>query len=145
MTIKRFCISIFILCLVVFAVFLYVKQGEAPTQIQNTQENKDIVINNPQADQIITSPLKLSGKARGNWFFEASAPVELVDEKGNRITEKYITAQGEWMTTDFVPFEGELVFTIPTGVKKGTLIFKKDNPSGEAKFDKSVSIPVRFE
>ena len=46
MTIKRFCISIFILCLVVFTVFLYVKQGEAPTQIQNTQENKDIVKEN---------------------------------------------------------------------------------------------------
>jgi len=107
-----------------------------------------IVITSPIKDQIITSPLNLEGQARGYWFFEASAPVVLTDWDGRIIAESYITADGEWMTTDFVPFTGELEFEkpeFPEGLNYGFIIFKKDNPSGLPENDDALEFRVYFE
>lgn len=95
----------------------------------------------------IASPLKLSGKARGNWFFEASFPIVLVDWDGRIIAETHATAEGDWMTTDFVPFSATLVFTKPdTSVSnRGALILRKDNPSGLPENDDALELPVFFE
>lgn len=100
--------------------------------------------------QVITSPLNLSGQARGNWFFEASAPVALVNWDGLIIAEGFVTAQSEWMTTDFVPFEGELTFETPYKegdpdfMKRGAIIFQKDNPSDLPEFDDALEFPISF-
>ena len=59
---------------------------------------------------------------------------------GNIVAQKFISADGEWMTEDFVPFTGTLEFTAPAG--NYSLILRNDNPSGETSMDKSVSIPV---
>jgi hypothetical protein len=88
-----------------------------------------IVVENPRAREEISSPLFISGKARGYWFFEASFPIELVDENNNLIAQTIAQAKGEWMTEDFVPFEATLNFVNPKA-NKGFLIFRKDNPSG---------------
>jgi len=53
-------------------------------------------------------------------------------------------AQGDWMTTEFVPFEAVLEFAVPQ-TEFGTLILEKDNPSGLPQNADSISIPVRFE
>ncbi len=63
---------------------------------------------------------------------------------GNKIAESYVTAKSNWMTTDYVPFEGELKFAVPEGVTEGKLVFQKSNPSGLPQYDVSVSIPVKF-
>ncbi|MEW6617612.1 MAG: GerMN domain-containing protein [Patescibacteria group bacterium] len=103
----------------------------------------DVTIFSPKAEEIIKSPLKISGEARGTWFFEGSFPVVLKDENGNTVKEGFVTAQKDWMTQDFVPFIGELEFDTPE-VGKGELILKKDNPSDLREYDKSTSIPVGF-
>ncbi len=36
-----------------------------------------VVIDNPQPYQIVKSPLKVTGKARGGWFFEGDFPITL--------------------------------------------------------------------
>lgn len=79
-------------------------------------------------NQIIKSPLTITGEARGTWFFEASFPIILAHWDGLIMAQ----AKDDWMTEDFVPFEAKLVFTIDpsTYSNNGTLIFKKDNPSG---------------
>jgi len=105
--------------------------------------NDRVVIDMPRTGTHITSPLTLSGKAAG-WYFEGSFPVDLTDDKGKIIAQSYVTAQGDWMTAEFVPFLGTINFTVPTGVTHGYLVFKKDNPSGEARFDESFSLPVIF-
>lgn len=104
----------------------------------------DIRVELPKTDEAITSPLTIKGSARGIWFFEASAPVSLTDWDGKIIAEGHITAQGEWMTENFVPFTGELTFTKPSYGERGTLILKKDNPSGLPEFDDAIEVPVRF-
>lgn len=108
-----------------------------------TTQNEHIIVTSPAEGSRITSPLTLTGSSAG-WYFEGSFPVELTDDQGNIIAQKYVTAQGNWMTADFVPFKGTLEFTVPTGVTRGYLIFKKDNPSGEARFDEEFLVPVTF-
>lgn len=104
----------------------------------------EISITTPFVNQVIASPFALSGEAVGGWYFEASFPVKLVDEDGNVIVQHYVTAQEEWMTDDFVSFEGLLEFAPPENSDKGTVIFMKDNPSGLPENDDSVGVPIYF-
>ncbi len=113
-----------------------------PTPTPTGKENL-IRVSNVTANQIITSPLTITGTARGTWYFEASFPVELIDGNGKQLAIKAAQAQGEWMTEDFVPFSVTLSFLQPT-TATGTLILHKDNPSGDAIRDDSLRIPVRF-
>lgn len=112
----------------------------------STQYNlsDQIVVNSPKAGQIVSSPLKITGKAVGPWYFEASFPVELVDLKtGLDIAKGLVQAVGgTWMTEDFVSFEATLQFDKPSTTTSAVLILRKDNPSGLPENDKSISIPV---
>ena len=122
--------------------------------IGNELEKMDLIrLNTPRPNAMITSPLTITGEARGPWFFEASFPVVLTDWNGLIIAEYFATAQGEWMTEDFVPFESVLEFEkpypqegeVPDFMKRGTLILHKDNPSGLPEHDDALEIPVWFE
>lgn len=169
---KQLFITIAIACTVVAAGWMYIEYDSArkikhaegdvnynlPSQ-KETDETKEqapqvytsspdvygmISVSSPTANTQITSPLTIQGEAQGNWFFEASAPVTLVDTEGKVIAQGYIQAQEDWMTTDKVPFIGTLTFVKPGYGTRGFLILRKDNPSGEAQFDRSMQIPVRF-
>lgn len=102
-----------------------------------------IRITAPVAGSLITSPLTVTGEARGRWYFEASFPVAILDANRTEIAVVPAQAQGEWMTENFVPFTATLNFTPPT-IDTGFVVFKKDNPSGLPEHDASVEIPVRF-
>ncbi len=110
-----------------------------------------ITISFPQKNTVVMSPLVIKGKARGNWYFEASFPVRLFDGDGKEIALTPAHAKGDpasndgasWMTTQFVPFEATLTFVKPN-TPNGTLVLIKDNPSGDPAKDDSISIPVRF-
>lgn len=111
-----------------------------------------IRVENIQANDKISSPLTIKGQARGIWFFEASFPIVLTDWDGRIITEGYATAKNEWMTDDFVPFEGTLEFenSVFLGAgenhfsRRGYLILRKDNPSGLPEHDDALEIPILF-
>ncbi len=103
-----------------------------------------IEVTAPHINAEISSPLTVSGKARGTWFFEGSFPLVLVNWDGLIIAEGFATADGEWMTEDFVPFSGTLEFATPEYGKNGALILKKDNPSGLPEYDDALEIPVVF-
>jgi len=112
--------------------------------IGNELEKQDLIrTTNPRPNELIQSPLEIKGEARGYWFFEASFPIKLVDEKGNELGMAIAQAQSDWMTEDFVPFEAKLEFQKPE-TKKGFLILKKDNPSGLQENDDELRMPVRF-
>ncbi len=107
------------------------------------QKIETICINELKANALVGSPLKITGRARGNWFFEASFPVQLLDQSGKRLVEAVATAQGDWMTNDLVPFTAELKFTAPTG-DTGQLVLNRDNPSGLPENDANLTISIRF-
>ncbi|KND48910.1 MAG: hypothetical protein AB200_00585 [Parcubacteria bacterium C7867-005] len=123
------------------------QQGEVPTTTSTgfTLSQNSIVVDLPKTNSTTTSPINLSGKARGNWFFEASAPVQVVDDKGNVLGQSHVEATGDWMTTEFVPFTGSVVYKNPTGTTtKGFVVFSNDNPSGDPERSVSVKIPINF-
>lgn len=101
-------------------------------------------LTSPYPYQQIESPLTITGQARGTWFFEASFPVVLVDWDGKIIAQGIAKAEKDWMTENFVPFTATLNFTKPTVNINGSLILKKDNPSGLPTNDASYEIPVIF-
>ncbi len=94
-------------------------------------------------DQLISSPLVITGEARGYWYFESSFPVELLDGNGVQIAIVPMQATSDWMTTDFVPFKGTLSFVQPN-TATGTLILRNDNPSGMPERSYEIRIPITF-
>jgi len=109
-----------------------------------TAKKEDLIrVTSPMQNEVIESPLTVTGEARGYWYFEASFPVELVDSNGTQLALKPAMAKGEWMTEEFVPFEVTLEFGKPT-TNTGILILHKDNPSGLVENDDELRIPVKF-
>lgn len=104
--------------------------------------NQEVILDYPQPGQAVSSPLTVSGQARGTWFFEASLPIRLLDDKGQTIAIVPAQAQGEWMTEKLVPFQAVLNFE--TSASSGYLVISKDNPSGLPEHDASVRISVKF-
>ena len=115
-----------------------------PVKVDSPAMPESLRLIAPYMNQEITSPLVISGQARGEWFFEASFPAVLTDQSGNILAQTPVAAQGDWMTQNFVPFSASLKFTKPTDVKTGFLILKRDNPSGLPQNDQSYKIPVVF-
>src|SRR5687767_13755796 len=117
---------------------------EPPAPPRDTSHDDLIRATYPQPGDAVSSPLIVTGEARGNWYFEASFPVTLLDANGNVVVQHYAQAEEEWMTTEFVPFRAVIEFAQPPSTPTGTLVLAKDNPSGEARFDDEIRIPVRF-
>ena len=109
----------------------------------------DIVIESLSPGDTISSPLTVSGKARGYWFFEATFPIDVVDWDGKIITTVGATAEGEWMTEEFIPFTATIEFETPEPggpeINRGALIFRRDNASGLPEHDAAVEVPIVFE
>jgi hypothetical protein len=120
-------------------------EGETFTEdIGNLLEKEDVItVSTPKPNTKIESPLLVEGEARGTWFFEANFGVKLVNENGEVIAEAPATAQGEWMTEDFVPYSAELEFEAPED-GEGRLILEKANPSGMEENDDQVEFPIEF-
>lgn len=120
---------------------------ETPIDVRrHIQEHADLIrLASPTPYQVVESPLEVSGRARGVWFFEASFPLVLVDWDGRIIAEGYASAEGEWMTEEFVPFRGTIEFERPEYGERGTLILQKHNASDRPELDDALEVPVRFE
>lgn len=113
--------------------------------IGNALEKQDLIVaETPLPGAKVASPLTISGEARGYWFFEASFPYELRDQNGNTIAEGPVQATGEWMTEDFVPYTIQITFPPQPAGSTGTLLLKKDNPSGLPENEDQLNIPVVF-
>ena len=103
-----------------------------------------IHIAGPFPNTVVSPPFRVTGEAVGSWYFEATFPIILKDSKGNIIASTHATANGNWMTEKFVPFEANVTFLKQPSGSRGTLVLKKDNPSGLPANDASVEIPVVF-
>lgn len=120
-----------------------VAQG-ARSDWNDGEKPKPIRVTTPRPGMAVTSPLRVTGEARGSWFFEASFPVRLLDADGREIALVPAQAQGEWMTENFVPFEAVLEFSPPASGTRGILVLEKDNPSALPENADELRIPLRF-
>lgn len=154
-------IAIFIITLAAGAVIVYLPSNKviAPTTVgegvpTTTPDTTPATTTNLLADLIrpalpasgsqVSSPVTISGEARGTWYFEASFPVEIQDAAGNVIAQGPAKAQGEWMTEDFVPFTITLTYPPQPAGSKGIIVLKKDNPSGDPARDQQTSVSITF-
>lgn len=104
----------------------------------------NIVVTNPTPGAVTGKSFTVTGKARGPWYFEASFPVRVLDKDGKQLAIAVAQAQGEWMTTEFVPFSVNI--TVPQSyIGPATLELQKDNPSGLPENDASISFPFTIE
>ncbi len=123
----------------------------AAKKIQTPMTNNDytskkgvrIKVYTPASNSELASPVMVVGEVPGNWSFEASFPVKLLDDKGGVIAQGAAQLQGNWMTDILVPFSVKLTYTSATR-GNGTLVLQKDNPSGLEANDDSVSISVKL-
>lgn len=125
-----------------------VEAPSIPADIANHIKEKSdkIILQTPLPYAKISSPVKLQGVARGFWFFEASFPIYIVNWDGLIIGEGIATADGEWMTENFVPFTANITFTTDANAysQNGSIILKKDNPSDLPENDDALEIPIQF-
>lgn len=122
-----------------------------PAEIQEVVYKDKIKVADVRQGDTISSPLTISGEARGNWFFEATFPIMIVNWDGLIIAQHYAEASGDWMTTDYVPYTSTISFPSPYSpgdpefMKHGAIILQKDNPSGLPENDDAFEIPILFE
>ncbi len=116
----------------------------APSQVVTATPHPLISVSAPLVNALITSPVEVTGMARGTWYFEASFPVKIYDDYGRLLGSVAAQAQSEWMTEDFVPFKATLSFATPS-TATGKIVFEKDNPSGLPEHADQFEVPVRFD
>lgn len=122
--------------------FFGILSCSAPTVSQHEVKNVNerIKVSYPKPFQEVKGKFTVRGEARGSYFFEAGFPVEIELENGEN-KQFFATALGDWMTTDFVPFEAEIDLSdIPDQEVIVRLI--RANPSGMPENDMRIELPV---
>jgi hypothetical protein len=147
---KKF-LPIIIVILIVTGLVMFLQFNKKP-EVKEVDVNENIRLNTPKPNDVISSPLFITGEARGTWFFEGQFPVELrIPSKPPQavVATGIAHAQGEWTTENFVPFTATLTFDNPTDFDEVLnpehsliLELRKDNPSGLPQNDDSLDIPV---
>ncbi len=111
---------------------------------------KGIIVTSPQAYATIKSPLTITGKAKGAWFFEGVFGVKLRYGGSRYVASGQVRAIGNWMTSDYVNFEAVLEFDRPIFITEnvnnnyGELVLNNANPSDLPENALEFSIPVIF-
>jgi hypothetical protein len=103
--------------------------------------SKRVEVTTPKPNTTVGSTFVVSGKAPGNWYFEADFPIMIRDGEGNVLARTYASAQGDWMTTELVAFTSTIhLDTVYKG--PATLILLRNNPSGLPEHDDAVEVPI---
>lgn len=112
--------------------------------IGNELEKMDLItITSPRPNGIITSPVIITGQARGTWFFEGNFSIQLEDVLGVIIGQAIATSTSDWMTEDFIPFSATLTFD-ELAYGPGKLYLNKNNPSDNVDLSDQLIVPVDF-
>lgn len=99
-----------------------------------------VTVTTPQPNAKVEKTFIVAGSAPGQWFFEGSFPMKVIDKNGNVILNSYAEAQGDWMTTNLVTFVATASTTGYVG--PATLVLLRDNPSGLPENDDSVEVSI---
>lgn len=162
---NKIIITITILILSILAVlfmwlwaFKPVEQQQSTNQSNSSADNQDntnaykeyasekgvkLRLYQPVSGANVNSPLEIKGEVPGNWSFEATFPIKLVNTQQDVIATAIAKLSGDWMTDAYVPFTATLTFDKPTATS-GFLVLQKDNPSAQADKDDSATIEVKF-
>ena len=121
------------------------KKTDTASSIIDHSSGGLIDLTSPVAGARVSSPLIVKGTASGSWFFEGSFPVEVLDSDRAVIGKGLATSTFDWMTTGFIPFRATIsIDKKPLPGSHGSILLKRDNPSGDAANDQSIEVPVIF-
>lgn len=117
----------------ILSTFALVDQSDQALSLDKLQEN-----------DLIESPLTITGKVDNSWMFEGVFLVKLLDAQNQEIASAIAqeTTPGSWMAPGMVNFTSTLTFS--TSETSGVLLFQNDNPGDLPSNTKSAQIPVRF-
>ena len=110
---------------------------------QTTRDSRMTTLTKPSAGELAKSPLAVQGTMPGNWYFEATAQVVLMDGNNKVLAVAPVQAAGDWMTASSVAFTATLTFDAPA-TATGTLVLKNDNPSGLPENDLTETYAINF-
>lgn len=120
----------------------------APCPVVKENKYKDdlLIIDSPELNAVVTSPIQITGEARGTYFYEGSFPIMVTDSKGQIIGDGVATAQTDWATESFVPFTATILYRLPEGSteKTGAITLQNDNPSGLPENSIRRVVPIVF-
>jgi len=103
-----------------------------------------IKITSPTIDQVISSPLTITGQALGKWFFEGQFMVYVFDGNKKRLADTQTNAKGDWMSPEFIPFTATIKFDKPA-TPNGFLVFERNNPSNLPQNNAQFVMPIKFQ
>lgn len=140
---KKTILILIIIIVIVLGLRFFLYQKFLSQKNQTQMNLSDIIhLSKPQPYDIISDTLIIEGEAKGNWFFEGTAPFVVLADDFSTVTSGFIEAKGDWMTENFVPFYKE-VKLMPRS-ENGYLVLKNDNPSGLTEKDLYFMIPLKF-
>jgi hypothetical protein len=148
---KKLAIFLGVVIFTLLGILLFVKPAKSPTtgnspilaEAISPDGRLHVVL--PRVDDVVISPLVASGTVTGGgWFFEASFPIKVLDADGRVLGKGVVKAGGDWMSAGEVPFSANITFTKPK-YATGTVVFSRDNPSGDPKNAEELHVPVRFQ
>ncbi len=102
--------------------------------------SENVIVTSPLPNETVPRTFRVAGQARGHWFFEASFPLQVRDPDNNNVGGGIAMTSDNWMTTEFVPFEGKVMVENYSGPAR--LVLLKDNPSGLPENEDSVEFPI---
>lgn len=154
---KKYLLYVLVLVVCIVAVlFIFRNKLEAPSvdvkpdTVEQTYKDSNIQVDLPYIGAVVGKEFSVIGRARGTWFFEGSFPIKVIGQEGRQKGNVLSTAiaqvqNGEsWMTEDFVSFKADI--KVPDSyIGKATIVLQKDNPSGLAEHDASITVPVTIE
>lgn len=141
----RIIIAVVVLFIVVVAgaTLIATPSPEPTPNGDNTSEpfvSENVIVTDPLPNGAVSQTFTVRGEARGSWFFEASFPLQVRDPDNNNVGGGVAMARDNWMTTEFVPFEGKVIVENYSGPVR--LVLLKDNPSGLPENEDSVEFPI---
>ncbi len=104
---------------------------------------REVSIAAPVQEAFVQSPVVITGRAVGNWFFEGVFLAQITDAKGGVLGQGQMKAKTDWTVASLVDFSGTVTFnksTTPTGF----IVLRNDNPSGLPENAKVFTWPVQF-
>lgn len=113
--------------------------------VNKVSENKDIIINSPKKEELISSPLVITGQVNGNGWsgFEGQVgTVKLLGSNAEILGTAILEPTTDWMRLP-TKFKAILVFA-SAKEQNGMLVFKNENPSGMPENDTEFKLPVKI-
>lgn len=119
---------------------------EESSDITYVQASSDLIsVFLPFPGAVVGKTFTVTGEARGYWFFEGSFPLSLTQPDGTVLFSGIATAEGEWMTEEFVPFSADITVNDQSYIGPATLTLSRDNPSGMPEHDAYMSFDIVVE